>query len=69
VAGGQGQVASVRLVVYDLLGREVTTLVNEQKAPGSYTVRFDATKLASGVYLCRMTSGAFTQTRRLMLLR
>ena len=42
VASGQGQVASAKLVVYDLLGREVAVLVNEGKAPGSYEVNFDA---------------------------
>ena len=69
VASGQGQVASVKLVVHDLLGREVATLVNERKAPGSYEVSFDASGLASGVYLCRMTAGDFVGTRKMILLR
>jgi hypothetical protein len=56
-------------VVYDLLGREVAVLVNEKKAPGTFEVTFDASGLASGVYLCRMTVGALTQTRRMILLR
>jgi hypothetical protein len=62
-------VSDVRLVVYDLLGREVATLVNEKKPAGSYTVRFDASSLASGVYLCRLQLGRFTDTRKLVLLR
>jgi hypothetical protein len=45
------------LSVYDLLGREVALLVNEKKAPGSYEVKFDASGLASGVYLCRLQAG------------
>jgi hypothetical protein len=48
--------SDVRLSVYDLLGREVAVLVNERKAPGRYEVRFDASGLSSGVYLCRMTA-------------
>lgn len=59
----------VRLAVYDLLGREVAVLVNERKAPGSYTVRFDGSGLASGVYLCRMSAGPFVESRKMLLLR
>ena len=59
----------VRLSVYDMLGREVALLVNDKKEPGNYTVQFDGTGLASGVYLYRMTAGAFAETRRLILLR
>jgi hypothetical protein len=60
---------NVRLVVYDLLGREVAILVNERKAPGNYEVRFDAGGLASGVYLCRLTAGSFVQTQKMILVR
>jgi hypothetical protein len=59
----------VTLKVYDILGREVTTLVHEKKPPGNYEVRFDAAGLPSGVYFYRLTSGPFTQTRKLLLLR
>jgi hypothetical protein len=74
----------VRLVVYDLLGREAAVLVNERKAPGNYEVRFDGSGLAGGVYLYRMQvrpldsargrdsesgAGSFVQTRKLLLLR
>jgi hypothetical protein len=59
----------VRLVVHDLLGREVAVLVNEMKHPGSYEVRFDATGLASGVYLYRLTAGGYGETRKLLLIR
>jgi Secretion system C-terminal sorting domain len=57
------------LKVYDLLGREVAVLVNEKKAPGSYEVSFDATGLASGVYIYRLTAGSFVQTRKMLVLR
>jgi hypothetical protein len=60
---------TVRLAVYDLLGREVAVLVDENKAPGTYQVRFDGSALASGMYFCRMRSGAFTQTITLTLVR
>jgi hypothetical protein len=59
----------VTLSVYDVLGGEVQTLVNESQAAGRYKVEFDATGLASGVYLYRITAGSFVQTRKLMLLR
>jgi hypothetical protein len=59
----------VKLVVYDLLGREVSVLVSERQAQGSYDVRFEGRALSSGVYLCRLTAGSFAQTRRMLLLR
>jgi len=59
----------VRLVVYDLLGREVAILVDEMKAPGSYVADFDASGLAAGAYVCRMTAGGYVQSRRMMFLK
>jgi hypothetical protein len=59
----------VRLVVYDLLGRQVAMLVDEYRAPGSYTVSFDGTNLASGVYIYRITAGQFTATKRMTLVK
>jgi predicted GH43/DUF377 family glycosyl hydrolase len=68
--GDQGLGASnVRLVVYDILGREVAVLVNERKAPGTYEVKFDGSGLASGVYFYRLTAGTLVQTRKMMLVR
>jgi hypothetical protein len=65
--------------VFDLLGREVATLVNEQKAAGSYTVEWsakggsasggNAAELGSGVYFYKLTSGKFTTTKKLFLIR
>jgi hypothetical protein len=60
-------VSHVRLVVYDLLGREVARLVDDEKAPGTYQVEFDGARLASGVYICRMTAGTFVQCRKIVL--
>jgi hypothetical protein len=59
----------VTLKVYDILGRQVATLVNEVKQPGSYEVTFNANGLASGVYFYRLQAGGFTKARRLLLLK
>jgi uncharacterized lipoprotein YddW (UPF0748 family) len=59
----------VKLVVYDFLGREVAVLVDQEMAAGVYTVRFDASRLASGTYLYRMTAGRFVDTKRMLLVR
>jgi Secretion system C-terminal sorting domain len=63
------KVSDVRLSVYDMLGREVSVLVNERKNAGSYEVKLDAAGLGSGVYLCRLQAGDFVQSRKLLLLR
>ncbi|RMH82489.1 MAG: choice-of-anchor D domain-containing protein [Calditrichaeota bacterium] len=64
----------VTLKVYDLLGQEIKTLVNEQKAAGNYRVQWDGTNnvgtpVASGVYIYRLKAGNFEQTRKMVLLR
>ena len=59
----------VRLTVYDVLGQEVSVLVNEPKNAGAYEVRFDASGLASGVYFYRLQAGNFADTKRLLVLR
>ncbi len=59
----------VAIRVYDLIGREVAMLVNQEMPAGSYTVRWDATHFASGVYLYRLQAGAFSDTKKLLLLK
>jgi photosystem II stability/assembly factor-like uncharacterized protein len=59
----------VTLKVFDLLGGEVATLVDEAKQPGTYSVQFDAGKLASGVYFYRLQAGDFVAGKKLLLLR
>ncbi|MBM2846229.1 MAG: hypothetical protein HW407_1541, partial [Bacteroidetes bacterium] len=59
----------IELRVFDVLGREVTTLVNEVKSPGEYSVDFEGRGLSSGVYFYRMTTSDFVQTKKLILLR
>jgi hypothetical protein len=77
--GGQGSGISVKLVIYDGLGREVAVLVNEKKAPGSYEVRFSGNGgsssggygggLSSGVYIYRLTAGSFVASRKMLLVK
>ena len=59
----------VTLKVYDILGSEVATLVNEQKTAGRYEVSFDASKLASGVYIYKLQSGEYVSSKKMMLLK
>jgi parallel beta-helix repeat protein len=59
----------VTLKVYDLLGREVATLVDEMRNAGSYDETFDASRLASGVYVYKLVAGSFTLSRKLLLMR
>ena len=62
-------VSQVKLAVYNILGQEVSTLVNEVKQPGMYTVQFDASRLPSGFYFYRMTAGDFTSTKSMIILK
>ncbi|MBI5473802.1 MAG: T9SS type A sorting domain-containing protein [Ignavibacteriae bacterium] len=67
VPSPSGRGEKVSLKVYDLLGREVATLVNEIKQPGEHTVQWNTEELASGVYFYRMMAGSYVQTRKLVL--
>ena len=60
---------NVRLVVYDILGREIATLVNEFKTAGYYGVNFDASNLASGIYVYRIEAGDFRDTKKMLLIK
>ena len=57
------------LKVYDVLGNEVATLVNEEKPAGSYEVNFDAEGLSSGIYFYKLQAGSFVETKKMILLR
>lgn len=61
--------SNVKLVVFDMLGREVATLVNGAQNAGSYEVAFDASNLSSGIYVYTLTSGNFTSSKKLTLLK
>ena len=66
---GISQSVFVPLKVYDILGRIVATLVNETKPPGTYTVQFNASSLASGEYVYRLTAGTFEEGRTMLLVK
>ncbi len=61
--------AFVRLNVYDVLGREVATLVNEEVPAGEYALQWDASAMMTGVYYYRIQAGNYTETRKLLLMR
>ena len=63
------QQSNVVLKVYDILGSEVANLVNETLDAGNYTINFDASQFASGMYVYKLTAGSFTTTKKMMLLK
>ncbi len=62
-------ITNVRLTIYDILGREIETLVNEEKLPGSYEVKFNASHLPSGTYFYRFSAGNYTETKKMLLIK
>lgn len=63
------EMSFVSLKVYDMLGREITTLVNETKSDGKYEVEFNASELPSGIYLCVLNTGNYQNTRKMLLIK
>jgi hypothetical protein len=63
--GGRG----VRLIVYDILGREVATLVNEQLKPGTYEVEFDGSIYTSGIYFYKLITNDYVESKRMVLVK
>jgi hypothetical protein len=59
----------VKLIVYDVQGREVQTLVNERLQPGTYEATFDGSALTSGVYFYKLVTNGFTETKKMSLLK
>ena len=57
---------NVELIIYDVLGKEVATLVNEAQSPGNYKVEFDASNFSSGIYFYKINAGNFVQIRKMM---
>jgi hypothetical protein len=57
------------LKIYDILGKEITTLVNEIKTPGNYIIDFNGQYLSSGVYFYKMNSGDFSDVKRMLLIK
>ncbi len=59
----------VKLVVFDMLGKEITTLVNENQNPGSYIANFDASKISSGMYFYQLTASGKIATKKMMVVK
>ncbi len=60
---------NVQLKIYDVLGREVATLVNKEQTPGNYSVKFDAAALKSGMYLYKIQAGNFSESKKMLLIK
>jgi len=63
------ELSFVTLRVYDVLGKEVATLINEEKPAGSYEVEFDANELTSGIYFYKIQAGSFVETKKMVLMK
>ena len=59
----------VTLTVYDILGNEIETLINEEKASGTYQIEFDASALTSGIYFYKLQAGSFVETKKMVLMK
>ncbi|HQJ46083.1 MAG TPA: T9SS type A sorting domain-containing protein, partial [Ignavibacteriaceae bacterium] len=59
----------VSLKIYDILGNEITTLVNEEKPTGRYEINFDASAMVSGVYIYKLESAEYISTKKMLLLK
>ncbi len=65
--GGDGSL--VQLVVYNSLGKQISTLVNEKQNAGNYSINFNSENLPTGIYYYRLTSGNYTETKKMVLLK
>ncbi|MCP5061569.1 MAG: T9SS type A sorting domain-containing protein [Ignavibacteriae bacterium] len=70
-SGSQSDISQsfVTLKVYDLFGKEIAVLINKQQNPGSYSVKFDASELSSGIYFCKLMANNFSQTKKMIVLK
>jgi serine protease len=68
-AAEEGYIPSLQLMVYDILGQEVATLVNQQQNPGNYEINFDASNLPSGVYFYQLKTNSYTSIKKMILLK
>ncbi len=68
-AGVKSETSKVKLVVYDILGRKITTLVNKQQQPGIYEIIFDASRLSSGIYYYTLKVGNFNEAKKMLLMK
>ncbi|KAB2845854.1 MAG: T9SS type A sorting domain-containing protein, partial [Ignavibacterium sp.] len=63
------EIQHITIRVFDLLGKEVATLVDEEKHAGKYSVDFDGRNLSTGMYIYKIQAGSFTQTKKMILLK
>ncbi len=63
------QMSDVKLIIYDILGKEIQTLINEQLQPGTYEVTFDGSNLPSGVYFYKLTARNYEETKKMLLIK
>ena len=63
------KVSFITLKIYDVLGKEITTLVNEEKPIGSYEIEFNAKNLPSGIYFYKIQAGSFVETKKMVLMK
>jgi len=61
--------SNVQLTIYDITGREIKTLINQNQTSGQHSTNFDASGLASGIYIYNLKAGNFEQSRKMLLLR
>jgi len=59
----------VSLKVYDILGREIAVILDEYKSAGTYTIEFNASRFASGVYFYQLQAGSFVETKKMVLMK
>jgi hypothetical protein len=64
-----GETSNVKLLVYDILGREIAILVNEQLKPGTYEISWDASQYASGIYFYKLMTDEFTEAKKMVLIK
>ncbi len=69
LGGAGGGLTIIQLKIYDILGKEVATLVDEKKSPGKYEVQFNGNNLPSGIYFYRLQAGSYSDTKKLILLK
>jgi photosystem II stability/assembly factor-like uncharacterized protein len=69
IPSGQSHAFDVQIIIHDMLGKEVALLVNEELKPGSYSVTFDGSNYASGVYYYTIYAGSFTDTKKMLLIK
>ena len=63
------EISFTKLIIYDILGRQVEKLVNEKLSPGTYEVEWNASNYPSGVYFYKLETGNFSQTKKLILIK